>query len=540
MKIVVADRISDHGIKLLVEPGWQVLQPAPSALASELVEADALVVRSATRVTDELLIHARRLRVIGRAGVGVDNIDVDAATRRGILVMNTPGGNAPSVAEHTLALMLSLARSIPQLNASMHAGKWEKSGSAGAELRGKVLGLIGLGRVGAEVARRARALEMRVLAYDPYVAAERAAEWGAELVPLAELLAQADYVSLHTALSPATERIINAQTLQQMKAGARLVNAARGELVDEAALAEALRSKHLAGAALDVFAEEPPRDSPLLQMPNVIATPHVGGSTAEAQEEVGVQIAQQVREFLQDGTLRNSVNLPPIPPEQYRRLRPYLDLAERMASLVAQAAPFPARRLRLACAGEPAELGTRVLRSAALAGVLNAVLDEHVNLVNATARAVERGLEIEETRRPRERGIADVLEIATLSAADGKRREFSALGTILYGTTPRVLQINGIACEAPLEGNLLVMTNRDVPGVIGQVGTLLGSQGLNIATFALGRREAALGAEALAVVQLDGEVSESILPRLRSIPNVVEARIVRLPPANPPITSAGG
>jgi D-3-phosphoglycerate dehydrogenase / 2-oxoglutarate reductase len=537
MKIIVADRISEHGIKLLAEPGWQVVQPTAGALAQELNEADALVVRSATRVTDELLSHAPKLRVIGRAGVGVDNIDLEAATRRGVLVMNTPGGNAPSVAEHALALMLSMARSIPQLNASMHAGKWEKSGSAGAELRAKTLGLVGLGRVGAEVARRARALEMRVLAYDPYVSAERAAEWGAELVPLADLLAQADYISLHTALSPATERMINAETLKQMKPGARLVNAARGELVDEAALADALRSKHLAGAALDVFAVEPPVDSPLLQMSNVIATPHVGGSTAEAQEEVGVQIAQQVREYLQDGTLRNSVNLPPIPPEQYRRLRPYLDLAERLASLVAQAAPFPARRLRLACAGEPAELGTRVLRSAALAGVLNAVLDEHVNLVNANARATERGLDIQESKRPRERGIADVVEIATYSAGDGKRQEFSASGTILYGTTPRLLQINGIACEAPLEGTLLVMRNRDVPGVIGQVGTALGAQGLNIASFALGRREAALGAEALAIVQLDGEVSEAVLPRLRSIPNVMEARIVRLPRATAAIAS---
>ena len=540
MKIIVADRISEHGVKLLAEPGWQVVQPAAAALVAELAEADALVVRSATRVTEELLSHARRLRVVGRAGVGVDNIDLEAATRRGVLVMNTPGGNAPSVAEHALALMLSMARSIPQLNASMHAGKWEKPAAAGAELRGKTLGLVGLGRVGGEVARRARALEMRVLAYDPYLSADRAAEWGAELVALPELLAQADYLSLHTALSPSTERMINAQTLAQMKKGARLVNTARGELLDEAALAQALESKHLAGAALDVFAQEPPRNSPLLQMPNVIATPHVGGSTAEAQEEVGVQIAQQVRDYLQDGTLRNSVNLPPIPPEQYRRLRPYLDLAERMASFVAQAAPFPARRLRIACAGEPAELGTRVLGSAALAGVLNAVLDEHVNLVNASARAVERGLEIEESRRPRERGIADVLEIATYSAGDAKRREFSALGTILYGATPRLLQINGIACEAPLEGTLLVMTNRDVPGVIGQVGTLLGSQGLNIATFALGRRAATLGAEALAIVQLDGDVPEAILPRLRSIPNVVEARIVRLPRAALAVNSSAG
>lgn len=539
MKIVVADRISDHGIKLLTDQGWRVSQPPAEALSRELDDADGLIVRSATRVSEDLLTHAPRLRVIGRAGVGVDNIDVDAATDRGILVMNTPGGNAASVAEHTLALMLSLARSIPQLNASMHAGKWEKSGTAGAELRGKTLGLIGLGRVGAEVARRARALEMRVLAHDPYLSPDRAAEWGAELVSMAELLAQSDFVSLHAALSPATERMMNAQTIAQMKRGARLVNAARGELVDEAALADALRSGHLSGAALDVFAVEPPRDSPLLELQNVIATPHVAGSTAEAQEEVGLQIAQQVRDYLADGTLRNAVNLPAVSPDQYRRLRPYLDLAERLASLLAQAAPFPISRLRIACAGEPAELGTHILRSAALAGVLNTVLDERVNLVNAPARAAERGLAIEETTRPRERGIADVLEISAFSS-DGKGRTFSVLGTILYGSTPRALQLNGIAVESPLEGTLLLLRNRDVPGVIGHVGTLLGSQGLNIATFALGRREAVLGAEALAIVQLDGEVSEAILPRLRALANVMEARIIRLPPAASAMSSSVG
>src|SRR5580658_2265470 len=245
MKIIVADRISEHGVKLLAEPGWQVVQPAAASLASELADADALVVRSATRVTDELLNHARQLRVIGRAGVGVDNIDLDAATRRGVLVMNTPGGNAPSVAEHTLALMLSMARSIPQLNAAMHAGRWEKAGAAGAELRGKTLGLVGLGRVGAEVAQRARALGMRVVAYDPYLSPERAKEWGVELLELPAMLAQADYVSLHTALSPATEKMMNAKTIAQMKRGARLVNTARGELVDEVALAEALTSGQL-------------------------------------------------------------------------------------------------------------------------------------------------------------------------------------------------------------------------------------------------------------------------------------------------------
>jgi D-3-phosphoglycerate dehydrogenase len=300
---------------------------------------------------------------------------------------------------------------------------------------------------------------------------------------------------------------------------------------DEAALAEALQSGQLSGAALDVFAVEPPGNSPLMALSNVIATPHVAGSTTEAQEEVGVQIAQQVRDYLADGVLRNAVNLPAIPPEQYRRLRPYLDLAERLASFLAQAAPFAVGRLRIACIGEPAELGTHLLRSAALAGVLNAVLDEHVNLVNAPARAAERGLAIEETTRPRERGIADVIEITAAPASGTAGSEFSVQGTVVYGSMPRVIRLNGIAVECALEGKLLLFTNRDVPGVIGQIGTMLGREGLNIATFALGRREAVLGTDALALVGLDGAVSDKILPLLRAIPNVLEARIINLPAA---------
>ena len=526
MKIVVADKISPRGVALFSDLGWQVAQPKPETLAAELADADALVVRSATRVTDELLEHAPRVRVVGRAGVGVDNIDLDAATHRGIVVMNTPGGNAASVAEHALALMLALARSVPQLNAAMHAGRWEKSGAAGCEQRGKTLGLIGLGRVGAEVARRAHGFEMRVLAHDPYLIPERAAEWGVELLPLKDVLAKSDFISLHTGLSDATRGMINAEAIAQMKRGARLVNTARGELVDEAAVADALRSGQLAGAALDVFAVEPPKDSPLLTMNNVIATPHVAGSTAEAQEEVGVQIAQQVRDYLADGTLRNAVNLPAIVPEQYRKLRPYLNLTERLASFAAQASPFAVGRVRLACAGEPAELGTHFLRSAALAGVLNAVLDEHVNLVNAPERAAERGLNITETTRPRERGIADMVEVTTYPADRSNPAEYSVQGTVLYGTTPRMVRIKGIALESALEGTLLLFSNRDVPGVIGQIGTLLGQQGVNIATFALGRREAqaVLGADALALVGLDGAIPDGTLPLLRALPNVIEAR----------------
>src|ERR1700723_3339404 len=360
MKIIVADKISERGFALLREAGWDVVTPAPGALAAELATADGLVVRSATKVTAELLEHAPKLRVVGRAGVGVDNIDVEAATHRGILVMNTPGGNAVSVAEHTFALMLAMARSVPQSNASIHAGP---------ELRGKTLGLVGLGRVGTEVARRARGLEMKVLAHDPYVTPAAAREVEVELVTLDELLKRADVISLHTSLSPATEKMFGAAVFAKMKRGARLVNCARGELIDEAALAEALKSGQLAGAAVDTFAEEPPKNSPLIGLANLIATPHIAGSTAEAQEEVGTAVAQQVRDYLADGLIRNAVNMPALSPEQYRRLRPYIDLGERLGALIAQAAPSPSfSRIRIRYAGEAAELGSHVVRGAVLSG----------------------------------------------------------------------------------------------------------------------------------------------------------------------------
>ncbi len=540
MKVVVADKISQRGLELLGETGWHVVAPARGALAAELADADGLIVRSATRVTAELLESAPKLRVVGRAGVGVDNIDLDAATRRGVLVMNTPGSNAVSVAEHTLALLLALARSVPQLNAATHAGRWEKSAGSGIELRGKTLGLIGFGRVGGEVARRAQALELRVLAHDPFISENIAREAGVELVPLEELLARSDIISLHAALSPATEKIINASTLGKMKRGARLINAARGELVEEAALAEALRSGHLAGAALDVFAVEPPRGSPLLGLPNVIATPHVAGSTEEAQEEVGTLIAQQVRDFLAEGLLRNAVNLPTLSAEQYRRLKPYLELAERLGSLVAQvAAGARMGRVRIRYAGEPAELGTHLLRNAVLAGLLNTVLNEKVNLVNANAVAAARGLAVEEHTRRREHGFPDALEVAAEPAKGANEgRTFTVEGTVLHGSSPRTLSIDGIALEAPLEGTLLFFRNRDVPGVIGQVGTILGSRGVNISTFALGRREAVLGTEAIALVRLDGEVPESIVLPIRGIEAMTEVRLVRLPAAEAPASQS--
>jgi D-3-phosphoglycerate dehydrogenase len=530
MKVIVADKISERGVRLLKEQaGWNVVLTTKETIGKELADADALIIRSATKATAELLEKAPRLRVIGRAGVGVDNIDLDEATRRGVLVMSTPGGNAISVAEHTFALMLAMARQVSRLDKSMHEGKWEKGSAAGTEVRGKTLGLIGLGRIGSEVAVRAEAFDMRVIGYDPYISEAAAKEMQVELVPLEKLLAESDFISLHTAVSPATQNLINAKTLAQMKKGAWLINAARGELINEADLAEALKSGHLGGAALDVFVEEPTKNLALVALPNVLATPHIAGSTTEAQEEVGTQVAVQVRDYLADGVIRNAVNLPALSPDQYRRGRPYLALAERLGSMVAQAAGSRPARIRIRYAGEVAEVGTNLLRSAVLAGLLNAVLDEKVNVVNAPQVATARGLTVHEETRKREHGFPNTLEVAALTDKGGSEEgAFTVEGTVLHDGTPRVLQIGGIPVEAQLEGTILYLRNRDEPGVIGQVGATLGKQGVNIATFALGRRDETRGAEAVSLVRLDGEVSEAILEPIRGIPAVTGAKLLRL------------
>ena len=528
MKIVIADKISERGIALLKETGWNVVLPAAANLPSELADADALVIRSATKATAALLEKAPKLRVIGRAGVGVDNVDMDAATRRGVLVMNTPGGNAVSVAEHTIALMLGLARAVPQANASIQAGKWEKSAFSGTEMRGKTIGLVGLGRVGMEVARRAHGLEMKVIAYDPFVTPAAAKEVEVELLPLDEVLKQADVVSLHTSLLPSTEKMIDAAAIAKMKKGARLVNCARGELIDEVALAEALKSGALGGAAVDTFAVEPPKNSPLVGLPNLIATPHIAGSTAEAQEEVGTAIALQVRDYLKDGVIKNAVNMPALTPDQYRRLKPYLELGERLGAFVAQAAPSNSfTRIRIRYAGEPAELGSHMIRSAVLIGALNVVLPEKVNLVNAASEASSRGIQVEETIRRRERGFPNTIEV---TVADGAK-EFTLEGTVGQDGAARIVALDGMGLDAALEGTLLLSRNIDVPGVIGRIGTELGSLGVNIATFALGRRSAGGGGEALALIGLDGHVDAAIAGKIKALPSVTDTRLVRLPSA---------
>jgi D-3-phosphoglycerate dehydrogenase / 2-oxoglutarate reductase len=527
MKVIVADKISEHGLELLKQTGWNIVQTTKDTLGAELADADALIVRSATKVTPELMDKAPRLRVVGRAGVGVDNIDLDEATKRGVLVMSTPGGSSVSVAEHTFALLLALVRQVPKFDAAMREGRWEKS-SSGAEVRGKTLGLVGLGRIGSEVAHRARAFEMRVIGFDPFISEAAAKEMDVQLVPMEPLLAESDFISLHTAVSPATRNMINTQSISKMKKGVRIVNAARGELIHEAELAEALKSGYVAGAALDVFAEEPPKNCPLVGLPNVICTPHVAGSTAEAQEELGIQVAVQVRDYLAEGVIKNAVNLPALSPEQYRRVQPYLVLAQQLGSLVSQAAATRPARVRIRYAGELTELGTHLLRNAVLAGLLNAVLDEKVNVVNAPAVAAARGIQIHEETRRREHGFPHTLEVAALPDKAGEAT-LSAEGTVLRDGTPRVINIDEIPLEAQLDGTMLYLRNLDQPGVIGHVGTTLGKHGVNIATFALGRREATQGAEAVSLVRVDGTVSEEILGPLKQHSAITQAKLIHLP-----------
>jgi D-3-phosphoglycerate dehydrogenase len=527
MKIVLAEKVSPATLAVFAaEPGWEVVthDKLPNGLPAALADADALVVRSAVQVDDALMEYAPKLRVVGRAGVGVDNIDAEAATRRGVVVMNTPGANAVAVAELTIGLMLALARKLPTANSTMHAGKWEKKSLQGAELRGKTLGILGLGRIGLEVAKRARGFGLEIIGSDPFVSAAVARENGIVLLPLDELFAKADYLTLHVGLTPQTAEVINAKTLASMKKGVRIINCARGELVDDAALVTALKSGQVAGAALDVFAVEPPKNSPYAELENVILTPHIAGSTAEAQEAVGVQIAMQVREYLKLGVVQNAVNLPSLSHEEYVQLAPYIDLAGRLGSFLAQATKGGFDGIQLTYAGSLAEAKTDLVRNAAIEGLLQG--SENVNRINAAAVALERGIRVHEEKEESKRGgAATALTVELHSAVGGHH----AIATVIHGEQPRLLEFDGIDIEAPLEGNLLVCRNLDVPGVIGKIGTILGEHGVNIANFALGRERAGTKpVKALAVVQVDAPVSQKVLEALQTIEALLEAKLVQL------------
>ena len=523
MKIVLAEKVSPATLAVFqTEPGWQIVthDQIKNGLAAEIADADGLVVRSAVQVDDALMASAPKLRVIGRAGVGVDNIDAEAATRRGIVVMNTPGANAIAVAELTLGMMLALARQLPKANSTMHSGKWEKKSLQGVELRGKKLGVLGLGRIGLEVARRARGFGMEVIGHDPFVSASIARENAIQLVSTDELFQQSDYLTLHVGLTPQTTGIINEETIAKMKKGVRIVNCARGELIVEEALAEALKSGQVGGAALDVFHKEPLKDSPFFSLENVILTPHIAGSTAEAQEAVGVQIALQVREYLKLGVVQNAVNLPSLSHEEYLELAPYITLADRLGTFLAQFPQGSFESINVSYNGRISEAKTDLIRNSAIEGILGHA--EGVNRINAASVAQERGIRIFEEKKPSASGGAgNVLKLSIHTQAG----DVTASGTVLHGSSARLLSLNGIDIEAPLEGTVLTIRNQDVPGVIGRVGTILGDHKINIANFALGRANQGHHVPhgtALAVVQVDGEVTEAVLKALRGVEAITE------------------
>jgi D-3-phosphoglycerate dehydrogenase / 2-oxoglutarate reductase len=528
MKILVAEPLAPAAVEILrAQGGWNVVLADPKSYQAHLADCDALIVRSAVKVTKDVLAQAPKLRIIGRAGVGVDNVDIPAATDAGVLVMNTPGGNAVSVAEHTLALMLSMARSVPQASASTKGGKWEKKKFLGTELRGKTLGIIGLGSVGREVVKRAKAFEMRVLATDPYVSSQTAHDAGVELKPLEELYRESDYITLHLALTPESTRMLDAQAFAQMKPGVRLVNCARGELIDDPALKQAIQSGQVAGAALDVFEVEPPGENLLFALEPVVATPHIAGSTEEAQEIVGVRIAEQLVEYLSSGVALNAVNMPAMSAEQYRTLGPYIDLADRMGVFLSHVSTGNPHTIRFVYFGRLADNNTQLLRNAGLAGVLSRSMEHRANLVNAMQLATQRGFRVIEQREP---GLSHMDSIRIEIESDAG--VVSVVGAVVLGKA-RLLQVENISCEATLDGNLMYSKNQDVPGVIGYFGTVLGKNGINIASFALGRQEApnedpAEPLTAISIIQTDEPVPDSVLAQILEHKAVKLARRVIL------------
>ncbi len=525
MKIIVADDLPASALDLLRAEGWEVdarTGRTPDQLAGDLADSDALVVRSATTVTAQLIAAAPRLRVIARAGTGVDNVDVPAASARGIVVMNAPGANSISVAELAVGLILALARHVPAADAAMKQGKWGKKKFLGEEIREKTLGLAGLGRIGQEVARRAAAFGMRIIAHDPFVSEQVAADLGVELVSVDDLFARAHYLSLHMPSNEKTRNLVNADRLVRARKGIRIVNTARGDLIDEKALADAIEAGHVAGAALDVFQTEPPSDLRLQTLPQVVATPHIAASTREGQELVGVETAAALRDFLRDGIIRNAVNFPSVSTEEFSRLRPFVELGERLGSFLAQMNDSRAQTLGVRYYGELAEGRNDIVVNAVLVGLFKPVLSSGVTLVNARSVAAERGMEIIESRSSRSRNYTNLLSLK-LHTNQGERW---VEGAVFERTSPRLVLIDGIAVEAPLGGTMIVIRNDDQPGVIGEIGTILGRHGVNIANFALGRD----GTSAIGVVIVDetSPIPEAVIADLRTAEAIREARIVRV------------
>ncbi len=523
-KVLISDELSETAVNIFKERGVDVtyepkLGKDKDKLLSVIGLYDGLAVRSATKATAPIIAAGKKLKVIGRAGIGVDNIDIPAATAAGVVVMNTPYGNAITTAEHAIALMFAAARQIPQASHSTHAGKWEKSRFMGVELYGKTLGVIGCGNIGGIVADRAVALKMRVIAFDPYLTDARAVELGVEKVELDALLTRADIITLHTPLTEQTKNILSAKALAKTKKGVIIVNCARGGLVDEAALKAGLDSGHIAGAALDVFATEPATEHPLFGHERVVATPHLGASTNEAQENVAIQIAEQMADYLTRGAVTNALNMPSITAEEAPRLKPFIALAENLGRFAGQLTETSVKAIEVVYAGGVAKLNTRPMTAAAVAGVLRPMLAE-VNIVNAPLIAKERGIAIAETYRDDAENFESVIRLRIVT-----ERQDRTVSGALFGQTPRIVEIKGVEMEASFAPHMLYVTNADKPGFIGALGQTLGAANVNIATFNLGR--SAPGADAIALLAVDEPVTDATLEKVRGLPHVKQAKSLR-------------
>ena len=526
MKILVADDLPLSALDILRSEGWNVdarTGRGATELAADLADADAIVVRSATKVTADLIAAGPRLRVIARAGTGVDNVDVNAASARGIVVMNAPGANSISVAELTMALMLALARKIPAADSSMKQGKWDKKSFLGEEVRGKTLGLAGLGRIGQEVARRARGFEMNIIAHDPFISAQIARDMRIELVSLSELCARADYLSLHMPATAETRHLFNAQRFAAAKKGLRIINTARGDLIDESALADAIETGHIGGAALDVFQNEPTTDHRLQKLPQVIASPHIAASTREGQELVGVETATAVRDYLKAGVIRNAVNFPSLGTDEFQKLKPFAEVGRRLGSLIGQMGRVRIEGVSVRYYGAIEGSSNPLLVSSVLEGLLRAMVSLPITTVNARAVATERGIDVSESHSTRQRAYTSLLSVK-LNTDHGERY---VEGTIVQGQ-PRLVLLNGVQVEAPLEGTMLLLLNNDKPGVVGAVGTILGKHNVNIANFALGRGYGG----AVGIVTVDdpdgNAVTTAVLDELRAVPSIQAAWAVKI------------
>jgi len=527
LKVLVADPVSDRGVTELRGIGELDVTVKTGLKEDQLLEIigefSALVVRSQTKVTARVIEAAAKLKVIGRAGVGVDNVDVDAASQRGVIVMNTPGGNTISTAEHTFSLLMAMARKIPQAHASVKAGKWDRKSFEGVELYDKTLAILGMGRIGTEVARRAMAFGMRVMAYDPYLSASRARSLQVELKEhLDDVLPDADFITMHMPATPETHHMLNAERLAKTKKGVRIINCARGGLVDEAALFDALQSGHVGGAALDVYEKEPPAaDFPLRDLPNVVLTPHLGASTAEAQESVGIEIAQAIRAYLLHGEIRNAVNMPTIDAKTLEIIGPYLSLGEKLGRLLSQIAPKRCERLNINYSGKVAEMDTAAVTRSVLKGFLLAVGGREVNQVNAPALAANLGIKVTESRVSAPGDFTELIELS--AGCDGDA--VSVAGTF-FGAKARVVKINNRHVEARPEGVLLLLENRDRPGIVGLVGSVLSNSKVNIAGMSLSRNE--VGGVAITVLNLDTPPDEEVLKNLLAEEDIHSARVIQL------------